>query len=140
MIFVDTSVLVAFYCPEARSGIVQTRLTHLRSPVISSLIQLEVHSAVAMKVRSRELVEADAHQILSLFQVHLADGYYRIVPVESREHQLAREWISGFHTSLRTLDALHLATAFTNDLMLLTADRGLARSAEHLAVRCELLS
>jgi len=35
---------------------------------------------------------------------------------------------------LRTVDALHLAVAFTNGLTLLTADPNLARSAKHFHV------
>jgi predicted nucleic acid-binding protein len=139
MTYVDTSVLAAYYCPETLSRNVQAHLGQLDTPAISELVELELYSAVAMKIRVRELSEADARRILSLFQVHLADGYYRVVPVESREYQLARNWIASCRTPLRTLDALHLATAFANDLSLLTADRTLARSAVQLGLRCELI-
>jgi uncharacterized protein len=140
MTYVDTSVLAAYYCPETISRRVQTRLGQLDAPTISPLVEVELHSAIATKVRRRELAEADARRILSLFQVHLADGYYRLVPIESREYQLARSWIGSFKAPLRTLDALHLAAAFANNLSLLTADKVLGRSAETLRLRCELIA
>jgi len=59
--------------------------------------------------------------------------------VESKEYVLAADWIGRFATPLRTVDALHLASAFSNGLRLLTADRGLARSAKHFGVECELI-
>lgn len=59
------------------------------------------------KVRSRELGEAGARRILSVFQVHLADGYYRLISMEPREYQVARTWLGSFRTPLRTLDAFH---------------------------------
>ena len=67
----------------------------LDAPVISPLVELELHSALTPKVRNRELVEADAGRILSVFQVHLADGYYRLVSIEPREYQVARTWIGS---------------------------------------------
>ena len=76
MMYIDTSVLAAYYCPESLSRRVQVRLDQLDAPVISPLVELELHSALALKVRNRELVEADAGRILSVFQVHLADAYY----------------------------------------------------------------
>ena len=139
MTYIDTSVLAAYYCPEAFSRKVQARLGRLDTPAISPLVELELYSAVAMKTRVREFNEADARRILSLFQVHLADGYYRVVSIDVREFELARNWIASFQTPLRTLDALHLAAAFANDLSLLTADRALARSASQLGLRCELI-
>ena len=52
----------------------------------------------------------------------------------------ARDWIGSFSAPRRTLDALHLAAAFGNDLALLTADKALARSARHFGVTCEVVS
>ena len=60
--------------------------------------------------------------------------------MEPAHYQLAREWISRFQTPLRTLDALHLACASSNELCLVTADDGLAESAEALGLEWRLLS
>lgn len=108
--------------------------------VISQLVELELHSAIALKVRSREFDTATAHRVVSLFRIHLSDGYFRMVSIDAHEYDLARNWIGDFSSSLRTLDALHLATAFTNDLSLLTTDKGLARAARHFGVKHTLVS
>ena len=101
---------------------------------------MELYSAVAAKVRAKELDTTAARRILSLFRRHLADGCYGIVPIETAEYSLAREWIAGFSSPLRSPDALNLAAAFANDLTLLTADKALSRSARQFGVRCELIA
>ena len=138
--YVDASCLVAYYAPERLSAIVGEELAGQELPVISRLVEVEVHSAVARKARQKELDVASATQILSTFRAHLADGYYRVVPIEAREYGLARDWIGRFTAPLRTLDALHLAAAFGNDLELLTADRAMASAAKHFGVRCRLIA
>lgn len=140
MTYIDTSILAAYYCPERLSSKVQKVLSGITDATISPLVELEFHSALAAKVRARELDGPAARRVASAFQVHLAEGLYRVVPVEAREYALARQWIGGFATSLRTLDALHLAAASTNHLILLTADKGLARAAAQLGVRHKILS
>jgi len=134
MAYIDTSVLAAYYCPEPRSARVQKALQKVDEPVISPLVEVEFFSAVAAKVRARELDTASARRILALFGKHLAEGYYGIVPIEAAQYRVARDWLGEFTTSLRAPDALHLAAAYTNDLTLLTADRALARSARRFGV------
>ncbi len=138
--YVDTSTLAAYYCPERLSAKAWRELGKLASPTISPLVQVEVYSAVARKVRVKELDAAAATRILSQFRAHLADGYYRVVPIEGREYGLARDWIGRFTTPLRALDALHLAAAFANDLELLTADKRLALAARHFGVKHKLIA
>jgi predicted nucleic acid-binding protein len=140
MAYIDTSVLAAYYCPERLSGKIQKKLAGLDEAVISPLVQLELSSAVSQKIRGKELTIADGNRILSLLQVHLADGLYRVVAIGSREYALARGWVAAFSTPLRTLDALHLAAAFANDLTLLTADQALSKSAKQLGVSCQRIA
>jgi len=47
---------------------------------------------------------------------------------------MAKNWIAMFNTSLRTLDALHLALAFAAVLPIFTADIQLKTSADSLGV------
>lgn len=140
MAYVDTSVLVAYYCPESLSDTVQEIISADDEAAISPLTEVEFCSALAIKVRTRELDVKAAERLLSQFRLHLEERRYRIVPVEAKEYVLACDWIGRFSTPLRTVDALHLATAFSCGLQLLTADRNLARSAEHFGVEHELLS
>jgi uncharacterized protein len=139
MAYIDTSLLVAYYCPEPLSRQVQQVLADVEQPVISPLVELELYSAVAAKVRTRHLDLPTARRILALFQKHLADGCYGMVTVEMAEYRLARDWIGGLSSSVRVADALHLAAAAINNLTLLTADKTLAKWAGQFAVRCQLV-
>ncbi|MCD4825680.1 MAG: type II toxin-antitoxin system VapC family toxin [Phycisphaerae bacterium] len=134
MVYVDTSVLVAYYVPEAKSLKAQKAVSKHSRITISSLVEVEMFSALSRRVRTGELNIFDARKIASLFELHLEDRLFDIVPISAREYHIAREWISQFSTPLRTLDALHLAAAFCNSLTLLTADEQLTTSAKELGV------
>jgi predicted nucleic acid-binding protein len=140
MSYLDTSVLAAYYCPEPLSKKVQKALDQISEPTISPLVELEMHSALAGKVRSGELDTASAAQILAMLQVHLSDRRYRIVPIGAREYALCRSWLGGCNLPLRTLDALHLAAAFANDLTLVSAEKILVRCAGQLGVKHHLIA
>lgn len=140
MAYIDTSLLVAYYCPEPLSLRAQKALKKVDQPVISPLVEVELFSAIAAKVRAKELNATTARRILALFQKHLAEGYYGIVPIEAAEYCLGRNWLGEFTTPLRALDALHLAAASSNDLVILTADRALAKSAKHFEVKCKMFA
>ena len=140
MTYVDTSLLVASYCPEPLSKAAQREIRKTRAPMISPFSELEFCSAIALKTRTGETDVDSARKVLVAFRLHLAEGMFRVVPVGAREHAIACEWISSFATPLRTLDALHLAAAFSNNLALITADKILARSAKHFGVNHRLIS
>lgn len=140
MAYIDTSLLVAYYCPEPLSLRVQKALDKIDQPIISPLVEVELFSAMAAKVRAKELNATTARRILALFQKHLAEGFYGIVPVEAAEYCLARDWLGELTTPLRALDALHLAAASINDLSILTADRAMAKSARHFGVKHKIFA
>ena len=140
MSYIDTSILVAYYCPERLSRAAQSAIRRAAKPTISTLSEVEFISALALKRRTGEINESSARRILSLFKQHRADHIYRLIPIEAREFAVARNWLETFRTSLRALDALHLAAAFTSRLILITADNGLAESAALLGVEHKLLS
>mgnify|MGYP006284215491 CR=1 FL=1 len=139
MAYIDTSLLVAYYCPEFLSDAAARVIGGGDFPCINPLVEVEFCSALGIKIRTGELTVPPAERILSRFRLHLEEGRYCVVPLKPGEYALAAEWIARFSTPLRTADALHLASAFTNELRLLTADRRLARSAEHFGVDCELI-
>jgi predicted nucleic acid-binding protein len=138
--YVDTSALAAYYCPEALSPAVERVLRKLDPPTISPLVEVEMHSALALKVREREFNATSASRILAQFRMHLSDGLYRHVPIAAREYAVACDWIARFAAPLRALDGLHLAAAFANDLQLLTTDKHLAQSAKLFGVDCKLIA
>jgi predicted nucleic acid-binding protein len=133
--YVDTSVLGAYYCPEALSTAAERTLRAIATPVISTLTEVELTSLIARKRRLGELTARQALDVLELFQTHVDEGYYRRLTLGAEHYLRARELIGSLTTALHTLDALHLAVALGEDLPLLTADRDLARAARRYHAR-----
>jgi hypothetical protein len=140
MYYIDTSVLVAYYCPETLSGQVQSFLGEQFKPAVSDLTDVELFSAVARKVRMGDLSPSDGNRILSKFLSHLDGGLFTIISLESQHWRIARGWIGLFSTSLRTLDALHLAIASAGDFTLVTSDQHLLQAADTLAVKAHRIA
>ena len=138
-IYVDTSLLVAYYCPEPLNETAERHLRALDPPVLSRLTDVELHSALAEKVRREELTEGDAQRIEQLFRRHCEQELYPIVPVQEEEYRQAREWMARRSTAVRTLDALHLATADRRGVRVLTADTIMNRAGGQLEVPVQLL-
>ncbi len=137
--YLDTSVIAAYYIPEALSNTVEEFLKTEPHPAVSQLVEVELFSAISRRVRTRELSQQDARRIANLFQAHLESGLYDRLPLEPAHFDLACDWISRFTLPLRSLDALHLAIAESNHLCLVTADAALSRSAYELEIVVELL-
>jgi uncharacterized protein len=138
-VYVDTSVLVAYYCPELLSTKAETFITHQVRPVISSLTEIEFFSAMSRKVREKSIYRRDASRIAAKFLTHVNSQYYASFPVEDHHYKLARDWIGMFSLALRTLDALHLAICSSEGLDIVTADPALFRSAKALSLNSILL-
>jgi uncharacterized protein len=140
MAFLDTSVLGSYYCPESLSPAVNRAVGSIDQPVISHFVDLEFCSLLAIKVRTNTIDQLSATTILGQFRLHQDEGWYHLLEVGTREYDLARNWLAGFTTSLRTVDALHLATAFANQQVLWTTDITLAKAADQLRVPYQLIS
>ena len=138
-LYVDTSVLAAYYCPEPASKKAQTLLASHPGPAISWLTGVELLSALSRKVRERTLGRHDAARIVKTFRDHIADGYYSVLPLENIDYETAQERIGRFDNTLRTLDALHLAVATRCGGRLATADRAMAAAAEESGVKAILV-
>jgi uncharacterized protein len=128
--YIDTSVLGAYYCPELLSTAAEDALRKIKTPVISVLSEVELYSLISRKRRLRELNERQAKDILELFGNHVVDGFFRRISLSTEHFIKARQLVASMDSSLRTLDALHLAAAITESIILLTADRDFAKSAK----------
>src|SRR6266516_2554056 len=104
--YVDTSILGAYYCPEPLSAAAEKALRQFKTPVISVLSEVE---------------------FCTLFSNHVAEGFYRRISLNTEHFIKARLLVASMDSSLRTLDALHLAAALAEGLTLVTADREFAR-------------
>jgi len=134
-VYVDTSILGAYYCPEPLSERAQEWLRALDDlPVVSLLTEVELTSLVAKKRRMRELTEAGARKVLFTFQTHLAEGYFHRCDLTSDDYRQARDLLAAMTISLTTLDAIHLAVTQRHGLSLLTADRQMARASKRLQI------
>ena len=140
MAYLDTSVLVACYVPEALSAKAQREAQRAESLLVSTLTEVELVSALSQKIRMGHLSRSDGQRVEALFQTHIQDGRFQIASPSAKEFQLARGWIAQYSTPLRTLDALHLALAHSNQEILITADRSLADSAKVLGVKFRYVS
>lgn len=126
--------MVAYYYPEPLSAKAEALVREAPHPRISSLTEVEFVSALSRKFRAGELSRSDAIRVLSQFLAHLEASLYTRIDIQYLHFRLAREWIAGLTTALRTLDALHLAVAASESLRIVTADETLARSARQLGI------
>jgi predicted nucleic acid-binding protein len=135
MFYADTSAVLPFYRSEpASDAIEQLFLAQRQPPVISDLVRVEFASALARWVRMGELGEAQANRIESAFHEDVREGRYRLVALDPGVFERAMHWLLTRRTSLRTLDALHLACAEANETPLFTLDQALLGSAEFFGV------
>jgi predicted nucleic acid-binding protein len=139
-VYIDTSVLAAYYCPEAMSVAAQRLLSSIKGPVISWLTEVELLSALSRKVREQTLGTQDAERIASLFREHVEAGYFTVLPVEAVDYEHAAQRIGRFSNALRALDALHLAVVEREALTLATADRTMAAEAKRIGLKTNLIS
>ena len=84
MPYLDTSVLTAYYCREARSQHVQGLLSDIEQAVISPLDEVEFYCAVARLVRSGALERPAALRLFAEFRRHLDEPRYSVLPVEPK--------------------------------------------------------
>jgi predicted nucleic acid-binding protein len=138
-VYIDTSVLVAYYCPEPLSEKAEAFLTAHIQPAISALTELELFSAISRKVRGKGMDRKDAGRVTARFVAHLDNHYYTFLSVEAHHFRLARDWIGMFKLNLRSLDALHLAVASSEGLTIVTTDQRLFKSAKAMDQKVILL-
>ena len=142
--YADSSALAKRYLPERGSSWVTTLL---RSEVISvsALAIPEVASALGRRKNEGSITASDASEIHRTFLRHLLS--YRVYDLTQQILYAATEVLLGSRsTTLRTLDALHLATALESvilsglakeELVLVTADHHLIDAAAAAGVRVE---
>ena len=138
--YLDTSVLVAYYCPEPPSLQIEDLLRRQANPIVSELTEIEFHSAIAMKVRQQELPHAQAFQVIAEFQKHLDSRLFTRLSLDSRHFQLAKTWLGQLQWPLRSLDALHLAIVDITQTPLVTADHIMAKTATSLGLQVVLMT
>lgn len=141
MIYLDTSVLLPFYRNEILSEKIQAflNLNH-KSVMISELTLIEFSCALARWTRTKELTEHHAAIIEKALNTDINNNCFAVKPLSSIVYKQARVWLVQRKTALKAFDALHLATSFSLNAKLITADWILASAANTFAVPSELIS
>jgi len=110
-VYCDTSVLVALLTSEPATPTVKRWFADLDSPMVSAdWSMVEFHSAIAIKMRTGQLTEAQAAATLELIE-QLGAGGLRWVPVSRSAFRTAATLVDEPGSNLRGGDALHLAVA-----------------------------
>ena len=139
MRYVDTSVLIAYLTPEAGSDTAEAFIQSKGEPlVVSSWTEVELMSALGVKLRSRQLGEADANEVIDAYS-RLVAPHLRRISVEDGHHRKAVMLLDGWKTTLRAADALHLAIAAAHGAHVFTFDRGMAEAGAALGISVQLL-
>jgi predicted nucleic acid-binding protein len=101
---------------------------------ISDLVEVELVSTIARKVRRREMRRVDAQRAQAMFLGHLDAGFYARWPISRAHFSAARHWLSLTTLPLLALDALHLSVAAAAPAPIATVDANLARAARALGL------
>lgn len=113
-IYVDASALAKLYVPEAESEVLDAFMRGRRGLMISELAITEVLSAVARRKREGELPAREANEIRDAVLVDADSGAFGRLDLNPGVHREAERLLLATDSlSLRTLDALHIALAFS---------------------------
>jgi uncharacterized protein len=134
MLYLDTSVIVAYYCPEKLSRQIEETILKEYEPIISDLCVVEFASAISRKSREKTITIESAKSMWEQFNFHRTKGYYSIKSLEQSHYTMAAFFIMQLKTPLRTLDALHLAIAHESSARIVTADQVLSKAAERFGI------
>jgi uncharacterized protein len=140
MRYIDTSIIVSALVPENTSerATEWLALQPFDSLLISPWVTVELSAALARKVRTGRLSEADRESALEEYNSGLLPSL-AIFPIELSHYLTAAE-ITGQHAAaIRGPDALHLAVASAHAVPLCTFDRRLAAGALSLGYAVELV-
>ena len=127
--YLDTNILVALLTPEPLSDRVDDFIRdHPRSLIVSDFAAAEFASAIARRVRTREIALAEAHGDLIDFDLWITRFATRI-DLSSADVAAATTYLRRLDLALVTPDALHIALARRAEATLVTFDRGMAAAA-----------
>jgi predicted nucleic acid-binding protein len=112
--FFDTSALGKHYQDELGKSVVDGLLATSGSRhFISRLTAVEIHSALAKKVRAGHLTAVEFQILTRRFRADVKDRRFEVVRLSVSHFQTAERLVRriGLAANLRTLDALQLAVA-----------------------------
>lgn len=118
MIYLDASLLVSLYTPDANSATAAAAMHSIQETfLLTSLVELEVVNALQLRVFRREISSKQAEVSSADFASDLRGNVYRLRALPEaaceRASQLSRKLTAMLGT--RTADLLHVAAALELD-------------------------
>ena len=108
-VYVDASALVKLFVPEEESDALNQALAGLTDVIVSDLALTEMASALSRRTREQRLSRGDAQRLYrEASKLHASSRRAELTPPI---HRRAERLMLSLMIPLRTLDALHLATA-----------------------------
>jgi predicted nucleic acid-binding protein len=129
VIYLDTSLLLPVYVPEAQSQTANEILESDGALYVSDVTVAEFLVGLARKVKLEELTPDQAAGARALFEQHLRDGLLVRVAAHALQSEEAGQLAFRSTVLLRALDALHLSWAMKLEATLATFDRRLSEAA-----------
>lgn len=140
MPYLDTSILVAALTAEAETARMQNWIAS-QDPddfVISPSVITEFSAALSIKARTGQLSPAHHGLVLAAFSRLVSDSFLTL-PLAEGAFRAAARLADRAETGLRAGDALHLAIAAEEGLVLATLDRRLAEAGAILGLATTLV-
>lgn len=133
-VYLDTSALVKRYLPEHNSAAFETYFSELAPAHISRLTLVELRSTFARKRRQARLNPEQEAAAMNEVRIDIQNGLLTVAPSTDADFIEAFRLMDELTTlPLRTLDALHLATASgLGSGVIATADDVMRRAAQQL--------
>jgi len=144
-VYLDTSILTAYFIPEVGSKKAQEYLLEQDKVSISSLTRVEFASSIKSRYLSTDptlqISKEDALKVLNEFGSQIQNGYYNLLPVFIEDYNKTEEFLSDLNNeiSVRAPDAIHIAIAMREGLTLATADDQQAKASKALGVQTEYI-
>ena len=108
-VYLDASALVKLFVPEEGSDALNQALAGLTDVIVSDLALTEMASALGRRTREQRLSREDAQRLYrEASKLHASSRRAELTPPI---HRRAERLMLSLTIPLRTLDALHLATA-----------------------------
>jgi predicted nucleic acid-binding protein len=114
-VYLDASALVKLLAPEAESDALNQSLIGAEDVIISDLALTEMASALGRRLRERRVTATEARRLQREAE-RLASACHRVELTPPVHRRAERLLLSSRDVPLRTLDALHVATALAADV------------------------